>query len=238
MMRRTIVALAALIAVAAGLGAGLTPAYAASGAKVYVIHGIPGRDLGLQPSLPVDVSVNGACALTRFKFGQSVGPLELPAGTYDIKISLADSANPCGGPTAIQAPVPFSDGESATVIAHLSEAGAPTASKFVNDVSPAGEGLGRVVARHTAAAPTVDVLIKEFNRSTPIAVLPDLSNGEQTAGELPVNKRVRVQLAPAGTTTPVAFGSAKARPDETVIYHAVGSLRKGTFTFIELRVEQ
>ena len=38
-------------------------------ATVYVLHGIPGEDLGLDPELPVDVSVNGACALPGFTFG-------------------------------------------------------------------------------------------------------------------------------------------------------------------------
>ena len=30
---------------------------------VYVVHGIPGDDIGLPTDLPVDISVNGACAL-------------------------------------------------------------------------------------------------------------------------------------------------------------------------------
>jgi len=47
-----------------------------------------------------------------------------------------------------------------------------------------------------------------------------------------------VQFALAGTTDPVRVSSVKARPGETVIYHAVGSIRKNTFTLIELRVRQ
>ena len=56
---------------------------------VYVVHGINGTDLGLSEALPVDVSLNGACALPGFTFGEIVGPLELPVGSYDIAIGLA-----------------------------------------------------------------------------------------------------------------------------------------------------
>ena len=63
-------------------------------AMVSVIHGIPGPD-----GLPVDVSVNGACALEGFMFKEIVGPMAMPAGTYEVAISLADADNPCGGYT-------------------------------------------------------------------------------------------------------------------------------------------
>ncbi|MBO9327388.1 MAG: DUF4397 domain-containing protein, partial [Roseiflexus sp.] len=102
MIRRSFTVLVALVAVALASFISPTPAQAAGSAKVYVVHGIPGRDLGLQPSLPVDVSVDGACALTRFKYTNTVGPIELPAGLYNIKIHLSPSLStpPCSGPVA------------------------------------------------------------------------------------------------------------------------------------------
>ncbi|GIW01687.1 DUF4397 domain-containing protein [Roseiflexus sp.] len=240
MVRRSFVMLAALIALALASLISTAPAQAAGNAKVYVVHGIPGRDLGLQPSLPVDVSVNGACALTRFKYTDTVGPIELPAGSYDIKIHLSASLStpPCSGPVAVAATVPFASGENATIVAHLTDSGAPTASKFMNDVTPASAGNGRIMARHTAPLPPVDLIVKTFSSPATLAVIPNLANGQQVSAELPVNTRFRVQFALAGTTDPVRVGSVKARPGETVIYHAVGSVRKNTFTLIELRVQQ
>ena len=148
-------AVAGLVAFAAN------PAAAqAQPAKVYAIHGIPGGDLGLDPALPVDVAVNGACALTNFRFGEIRGPLSLPAGSYTFEIKLNLGGAACSGLTAIgPAVVPFAAGETATLIAHLTEAGSPTASKFVNDVSKTGAGRARLVAHHTAAAPAVDVVV-------------------------------------------------------------------------------
>ncbi|ABU58714.1 DUF4397 domain-containing protein [Roseiflexus castenholzii] len=240
MVRRSFVMLAALIALALASLISTAPAQAAGNAKVYVVHGIPGRDLGLQPSLPVDVSVNGACALTRFKYTDTVGPIELPAGSYDIKIHLSASLStpPCSGPVAVAATVPFASGENATIVAHLTDSGAPTASKFMNDVTPASAGNGRIMARHTAPLPPVDLIVKTFSSPATLAVIPNLANGQQVSAELPVNTRFRVQFALVGTTDPVRVGSVKARPGETVIYHAVGSVRKNTFTLIELRVQQ
>jgi hypothetical protein len=238
-IRRSFTMLVALVAVAlASLLVPVTsPAVAASAASVYVIHGIPGRDLGLRPRLPVDIAVNGACALQNFRFRDVAGPLSLPAGTYNIKISLANRHNPCGSPAVIAADVSFAAGESATVIAHLNASGAPTASKFVNDLSPATRaGNGRVVARHTAAVPKVDLLVRQ-NRSLPIiATLPGLSNGEQVSAELPIGRKFLVQFAPAGTIQAVASARIEACAGEVAIYHAVGSLTNQTFTVIPLYI--
>ena len=49
-------------------------------------------------------------------------------------------------------------GGNVTLVAHLSESGQPTITPFVNDVSSVAAGQARLVVRHTAAAPAVDVL--------------------------------------------------------------------------------
>ena len=70
-----------------------------------MIHGIPGEDiqaLGLDVAddLPVDISVNGACALQGFTFRAIEGPIKLPADTSDIEIRLA-CPGPCTDPAAV-----------------------------------------------------------------------------------------------------------------------------------------
>ena len=52
--------------------------------------------------------------------------------------------------------VPFSPGEIAVVVAHLTEDGVPRASKFLLDYSPAPDAQSRVTLHHVAAAPQVD----------------------------------------------------------------------------------
>ncbi|WP_425454185.1 DUF4397 domain-containing protein [Geodermatophilus normandii] len=48
-------------------------------------------------------------------------------------------------------------GANATVAAHLTADGRPALTPFVNDTSAVPAGQGRVVVRHVAAAPAVDV---------------------------------------------------------------------------------
>jgi hypothetical protein len=54
----------------------------AGSSKVWVTHGLPLNDSGTV----VDVYVNGGLAIEDFAFGQTVGPLTLPAATYDIHV--------------------------------------------------------------------------------------------------------------------------------------------------------
>jgi len=211
----------------------LVPAVAQAGATVYVVHGIPGEDLNLVPSLPVDVSVNGQCALPEFTFGEIVGPLALDAGEYDIAISLADPANPCGNAPVIEADdLILEEGQTYSIVAHLTEDGAPTASAFLNNVSPTGR-KARVLVHHTASAPTVDV---EFSRSiwwwTQYRTIEGASNGDQGAVLLPAG-HWDVALFPAGGSDAVfELADLAFEQDTTYLVFAVGSLTNNTFTLL------
>ena len=206
---------------------------AAADAKVYVGHGIPGQDLGLDPALPVDVLVNDSiCLLQNFTFGQFAGPVSLAAGTYNIKVKLADAMNPCTGPTAIEADVPFVSGETATVFAHLDVAGAPTASKFVNDMSRLGGFMSRLSVRHTAAAPVVDVSADRIPNPQVSLFIEDLANGQQ-ATAMSLRGRYSVAIYPANDPNPVVgpFPFYLA-PQTYHIVYAVGSLSTGSFQLL------
>lgn len=230
--------MATLILVLAFSSVALTTPFAVEhmrDAKVYVIHGIPGKDLGADNALPVDVLVNNSiCLLKGFTFMQVAGPVSLKPGTYNIQISLANADKPCSNAAVITADVPFAAGENATVIAHLTEAGAPTASKYTNDVSPIPGKLARVTVRHDAAAPAVDigitVMLGDLTFSTKV---PGLSNPNQAG---PVNLTAgayNVTLYAAGTDTAV-FGPTplSLKNNSNTFIYAVGSLSNSTFTYI------
>ncbi|WP_369131390.1 DUF4397 domain-containing protein, partial [Modestobacter roseus] len=112
-----------------------TPALADSHtATVSVLHGIP--------DTPVDVYANGEELISDFTAGTLAGPLELPAGDYDLTVYPA-GADPESAEVAISVDdVEIPAGANATVVAHLTEAGEPALTPFVNDTSavPAGEG--------------------------------------------------------------------------------------------------
>lgn len=198
---------------------------ASSGANVYVIHGIPGAN-----GFPVDVSVNGACALPGFLFGQRVGPLSLPAGNYTIAVH-APSDGACGQPAAIgPVTLSFADGDNKTIIAHLTEAGAPTASVFNNDYSPTGRGKARMVAHHTAAAPAVDVVIaRDYYGGGRRMTVPGFSNGDQISAEVrPGDWQVTLELGGAPVYGPTTL---TLKPFTAYEIYAVGTF-PSTFQYL------
>jgi len=127
-------------------------------AVVYVIHGIPGQGLGLPADLPVDIALNGTCALTAFTFGTVTDPIELAPGVYNLKIGLANADNPSSEPAVIEADVKLAAQDNLTIIAHLTEHAQPTASVFSNTLADCTKDIdSALLVHHTAAAPAVDI---------------------------------------------------------------------------------
>jgi hypothetical protein len=181
-----------------------------AGAQVRVLHGIPGT--------PVDVYVNGERALDDFAPGTVTDDLALPAGSYSVAVFAADAADASGTPVIgpVDLAVPASGNVSA--IAHLGADGTPTITPFVNDTAAAPAGQGRVVVRHTAAAPAVDVLVGGQ------AALTNLTNPNEQSAELPVGT-ISASVAATGTTEPV-IGPADVPvvAGQATIVYAIGSL--------------
>ena len=135
----------------------------AADASLNVVHGIPGVD--------VNVCVNGAEAIPDFSYSDVVTGVALPAGSYDFKIVAA--ADMCDGTAILEATgVELMDGKNYTAVAYLMENGTPTLGLFKNPTKPVAKGAAKMVVRHTAAAPAVDVWV---NGAT---VFTDLANGE------------------------------------------------------------
>jgi len=213
------------------------PAASAQNASVRVVHGIPGQDVSpaVDPALPVDVLVaDSICLLSGFTFGDIAGPFTIPAGTYNVKISLANTLTPCSGEAVIKADVPIAAAENVSIIVHLTAAGAPTASKFANDVSTPAQGKARLIAHHVANAPVVDILVPGGFPPTPLLWVPgvgNVPNMNQAACELP-GRQVLISILPPGTKTSVFNRIINLVPGLTYTAYAVGSSTNGTFTLI------
>jgi len=223
-MRRIRQALAGLAVVAAGAAIGIfsvTPGYAADTSKVSVVHGIPGQ--------PVDVYVNGKKTLPNFQPATVAGPLELPAGKYDIV--LTKPGDPITSPIlkVDQAAVP--GGANISLVAHLTADGKPTLTPFVNDTSKLAVGKARLIVRHTAAAPAVDV------RAGGQPVFKNLTNPNQAKADVAAGS-VSADVVLAGTST-VALGPANltlAEGTATIVY-AIGSATDKTLTLVVQKIE-
>lgn len=128
---------------------------------------MPGIDLGLDPALPVDISVDDACALEEVGFGDALVPLPLDAGRYDIGVTLAGEGGGCQGALAVVGGADVSVAETAIVAAHPDANGAPRLGKFTTNAPPTEPGKARVTVYHTAAAPAVDLWIRTEGRDHP-----------------------------------------------------------------------
>ncbi len=219
-MRRlaAVTAVSALALTTAVFGA--TAASAAETAKVYVVHGIP--------DTPVDVYVNGTKTLDDFAPETVAGPLDLPAGIYDVAVTAADAAD--ASSPRLTAKADLVAGTSVSLVAHLKEDGSPTITPFSNDVSSIAAGQTRLVVRHTAAAPAVDV------RAGGAVVLSGVTNPNQGVLNIPAGS-VSADVVLAGTDT-VAIGPATLDLKEgtATFVHAVGSAADGNLALVSFTV--
>jgi Domain of unknown function (DUF4397) len=208
-VRRRLFGLVGATALASALTAvTMAPAYGASDATVSILHGVP--------DATVDVFVNGEALLEDFEPGTLTDPQKLPAGSYDLKVVKAgDGADGDAIMSADNVKVP--GGANVTVVAHLSESGKPTLTPYVNDVSGLAAGKARVVVRHTAAAPEVDV------RAGGEPVFTDLANPKQDAAEIdPGTVEADVVLAGSDDVV-IGPASLKVAEGATTIVYAWGS---------------
>lgn len=219
-MRRLIAATAAgSLAVAAALF-GALPASAADTGTVYVVHGIP--------NTPVDVYVNGALTLDNFKPETVAGPLDLPAGKYDVVIAAPDSKD--ASKPILETSATVDAGTSYTLVAHLDADGKPTVTPYVNDTSTISAGNTRLVVRHDAAAPAVDV------RAGGAVVLSNVTNPQEGVLNIPAGS-VKADVVLAGTDK-VAIGPATLDLAEgsATFVHAIGSAKDGTLGLVSFTI--
>ena len=133
-------AVAALPGPAAGADAGGT-------ATVNVVHGIPGA--------VVKVCVDGDQAIGRFRYGDKVVGVALPAGTHRVRVVASGKA--CSSPAILKKRYNLAAGRSYTIVAGLRPSGVTALPAFANRVGPTGAQLARLTVRHTASAPAVNV---------------------------------------------------------------------------------
>jgi len=195
------------VAVAAALLSSTSPASAAGASRVSIVHGIPGQ--------PVDVYINGAKALSDFQPATIAGPLDLKAGSYDV--ALTKPGEPISAAILSAQGLAVPAGKNLSLVAHLSVNGKPTLTAFVNDTSPVGAGKARIVVRHMAAAPAVDV------RANGQTIFSGLTNPNEASAVVPAGT-YKTDVVLAGTST-VVIGPASldlAAGTSTIVY-AIGS---------------
>lgn len=207
-MHQIRLALTALAVLALALVTLASPVSAQDEVRIHLIHGIPDTD--------VDVEAGGTNVFEGFSFGDTQDLSDLAGATLEgltVKLAGTDTAAIDAGDVTLPA-----DGNT-TIVAHLDAAGTPTISVFDNDTSTIDAGQGRLVVRHTAAAPEVDI---RANGAVAFAAVP---NGAEGSVDLDVGT-ISADVVPAGADDPVVIGPADLpiNEGESLIVYAVGSL--------------
>jgi hypothetical protein len=211
---------AGLVAVPLAAPASAATASAAGSGTVTVIHGVPG--------LTVDVYVNGKATLTSFAPDTVTPPIALPAGTYTIDIRKAGA--PPSAPPAITGTATLAAGANASLVAHLSASGQPELTAYPNTTSGLAAGKARVIVRHDAAAPAVDV------RANGQPVITNLTNPNQKSLDVAAGA-VSADVVLAGQSTSVIGPATLTLPaGTTTAVYAVGSAQQGTLHLLTQRV--
>jgi hypothetical protein len=216
--RRVFIGLAALVAF------GINQANAAT---VTVIHGINGLDLNTARELPVDIAVNGACALKGVKFTQSTA-VELGKGTYSITVHPADGK--CGAASVIKESLVIDDKNSfasLSAVASLSASGKPQLLLFNNS-----QDLGfpsTLAVRHAAfAAPVFAKFDVAGYRNSPAV---RISNGKISAIFSALDSRLSYNISVLATrrsgTLARLRGSIRTPRQIWRVFYVVGSARNG-----------
>jgi len=215
-MRKTFATTAALALAAAPLTMLATPASAADDASVVVVHGVPGQTVDVYASADTTYTAEEAL-LTDFEPGTVTDAVAIPGGTYNLAVFPKD-ADPSGEPAIKAEGVTVPDGANISIAAHLNADGAPVLTPFVNDVSKVDAGEGRLIVRHTAAAPAVDVLAGGE------PVFTNLTNPNEAKADLAAGT-VSASVAATGPTDPlIGPPDATGKAGAATIVYAWGSL--------------
>jgi len=209
----------ALVVAGAGLLTSSVAAVATSAkAEVTVIHGIP--------NTPVTVYANNKVLIKRFVFDKTA-TVALTPGKYALAVR-AYGAMSTSKPI-LAATVHVVGGENATVVANLTTAGKPTLSVFANPTTTVPAKDARIIVRHVADAPAVDVYA---GATTSPALISGLANPKSsTPANVPAGS-YSISVYPAGTTATPVIGPAsfKFSAGKTYIIYAIGSLSGKTLT--------
>ncbi len=210
-MRAVIVAVAGLMLVGvAPLVGGPSPAGAAP-TRVHLIQGVPDTSL--------DVAIGGRPAVRGLGFRGTYDLSALGARLETVTVTRAGTGEVLLAAGDVELPA----GENVTVVLHLKIDGSVGLASFSNDVGPLPAGQSRLIVRHLAAAPPVDVV------AAGEAVFENLANGGEAQADLPAGT-VSASLVPAGSAGPAILGPAEVTLEAgaAVIVYGLGSIERNT----------
>ncbi|MGA2347807.1 MAG: DUF4397 domain-containing protein [Candidatus Sulfotelmatobacter sp.] len=138
----------------------VTGAHASS---MYIVQGIAGRNYAAatDPAFPVDILLNDeVCYVHGLAFGSITGPLTFLPGTYNVKVSIADSLAPCSKAPLIDQSVDIDAKTDYSAVLTLNDDGTPKLLTFTNNLTPVVANTGRLLFALGANSPAVQVILE------------------------------------------------------------------------------
>jgi hypothetical protein len=192
--------------------AGLTisPSYAANDTEIYIVQGLPGKNL--------DVEIDGESIAEGVKTAAVAGPFKVKPGSRMVTFSE-------GGTKALENTFSIKEGSKADVVAHLpaSSSGDPLVTVYKYDAVKVPNGKALLVVSHVAAVPPADILVNGQ------VLFANIANGESLQLTVPV-ATYKVAIVPSKETEPVFFGPVSLTVKGGAInrVYAVGDPEKKT----------
>jgi Domain of unknown function (DUF4397) len=192
--------------------AGLTisPSYAASDTEIYIVQGLPGKNL--------DVAIDGESVAEGVETAAVAGPFKVKPGSRMVTFSE-------NGTTVLENTFSIKEGSKADIVAHLpaSSSGDPLVTVYKYDAVEVPEGKALLVVSHVAAVPPADILVNGQ------VLFANIANGESLQLTVPV-ATYKVSIVPNGEEEPVFFGPVSLTVKGGAInrVYAVGDPEKKT----------
>ena len=169
-------------------GTTISPSYAANDAQIYIVQGLPGKDL--------DVAIDkGPPIVQDVTTASAAGPFEVKPGSHTVTFSE-------NGNTVLQNAFTIKEGSKADLVAHLlaSSSSDPRVTVYDKyDAVKVTTGKALFVVSHVAAAPPVDIRVNDK------VLFPNIANGESSERRVPA-ATYKVAIVPTGKTQPVYYG--------------------------------
>jgi hypothetical protein len=144
-----------------------TLSIASSASSMYIVQGLAGRNRAADtdPAFPVDVLLNDeVCYVRGLPFGAVQGPLTFFSGSYNLKVSIANTLAPCSNSPLIDHTVTIEPMMDYSAVIALNEEGTPVLRTFTNNLSPVGSNVSRLLFAQAANSPELQVILE--NTST------------------------------------------------------------------------
>jgi len=159
---------------------------ASDDASIFLVHGIPGADLGEDPTFPVDIYINGIKKVINVKYGQIKGLFKITPGNTTISVYQAGQGPEAGYEPLLEENFNFQKNEMASVVGYLVSEDDVRLAKFDVDLAPAGDpSKNRVVIHNTSAETSLGIILANKGPELyPSMGATLLEPGDKFAGEI------------------------------------------------------